>query len=441
MMGFSTSFLCLIITHIHSSLCSGPRTTLQGYGDLHDPKYEDMAITRDMYDINPYSSIKSRYTGLPINHDYCPIKITIYPSSVLEDIYVTHYPLMFSIACVLIFMFTSLVFIMYDFKVERRQRIVLKSAERSNAVVSKLFPSQVRDQILLDANNNTNSHQQSSSDVDEGVRERSNSISIRKQQRKTSITTGGEGGGEGEAFSVPKVSPRPIADLYPETTVLFADIKGFTQWSSSRTPTEVFTLLETLYGEYDKCATARKVFKVETIGDCYVAVVGLPEPRKNHAVVMVRFAIDMLQKADQLMQNMAISLGPDTVDLSIRIGLNSGPTTAGVLRGEKSRFQLFGDTVNTAARMESNGLPRRIHCTEATADLLVQAGKYHWVTKRDTMIEVKGKGLLQTYWVKSSSDVASVSSRSGATDVVVDTTFAGKNHLDTIIDKIDEYVS
>jgi hypothetical protein len=82
----------------------------------------------------------------------------------------------------------------------------------------------------------------------------------------------------------------------------------------------------------------------------------------------------------------------------VRFGLNSGPTTAGVLRGEKGRFQLFGDTVNTAARMESNGLPNRIQVSQSTADLLKADGKGHWLTLRQDLVNAKGKGLMQTYW-------------------------------------------
>lgn len=97
----------------------------------------------------------------------------------------------------------------------------------------------------------------------------------------------------------------------------------------------------------------RKVFKVETVGDCYVAVTGLPDPQPQHMVVMARFAIECMIKMKEVTSNLETTLGPDTADLVLRIGMHSGPVTAGVLRGEKSRFQLFGDTVNTASRMES----------------------------------------------------------------------------------------
>jgi class 3 adenylate cyclase len=192
----------------------------------------------------------------------------------------------------------------------------------------------------------------------------------------------------------------PIADLYPETTVFFADIAGFTKWSSSRSPDQVFRMLETLYGSFDKIARAYRIFKVETIGDSYVAVAGLPDPMKNHATVMVRFSIKVLSKMSEVMHALSHELGPETVELNLRVGLNSGPTTAGVLRGEKSRFQLFGDTVNTAARMESNGSPGRIHVSQSTADYLTAAGKGVWIRKREDLIVAKGKGTMQTYWIQ-----------------------------------------
>ena len=90
-----------------------------------------------------------------------------------------------------------------------------------------------------------------------------------------------------ESQSTSIFKTKPIADLFPEVTVMFADLVGFTAWSSTREPAQVFTLLETIYHEFDQIAQRRRVFKVETVGDCYVAVAGLPEYRKDHAVIMV----------------------------------------------------------------------------------------------------------------------------------------------------------
>jgi class 3 adenylate cyclase len=182
-------------------------------------------------------------------------------------------------------------------------------------------------------------------------------------------------------------------------TQLHRDIVGFTAWSSVREPCQVFTLLETVYHAFDEIAKRRRVFKVETVGDCYVAVVGLPEVRHDHAVVMARFARDCMLRMWTLTKKLETSLGPDTGDLTMRMGLHSGPVTAGVLRGERSRFQLFGDTMNTCARMESNGKKSKIHISEETANLLINVGKGAWVKPREDAIYAKGKGELKTFWL------------------------------------------
>jgi class 3 adenylate cyclase len=123
-------------------------------------------------------------------------------------------------------------------------------------------------------------------------------------------------------------------------------------WCSQRSPSQVFTLLETLYGSFDSIARRRGVFKVETIGDSYVAVAGLPEPRSDHAVVMARFARDCRAKMASLVGKLEKSMGPDTGELKLRFGLNSGPVTAGVLRGDRSRFQVRtpSDSLHGAVR-------------------------------------------------------------------------------------------
>jgi class 3 adenylate cyclase len=174
----------------------------------------------------------------------------------------------------------------------------LNTAEKSNAVVASLFPADVRDRLLQAQQEET-----------------------KKNSKEDAFRVKGLDGSQGLSNNY---EGSPIAQLYPDTTVLFADISGFTAWSSSRQPSEVFHLLESAYNAFDKIAHDHDVFKVETIGDSYVAVCGLPKPRKNHAVVMARFAAECQEKAVQTFIDLESSLGPGTADLSFRFGLNSG---------------------------------------------------------------------------------------------------------------------
>ena len=231
------------------------------------------------------------------------------------------------------------------------------------------------------------------------------------------------------AATINESPDRPIAEQFPNTTVvclidgvlcfhwrdyvplltfrnssfslqMFADLVGFTAWSSDRQPEDVFLLLETLYERYDTIAKEFNIFKVETVGDCYMAVAGLPKPNKHHALAAARFAYECLLATTEIMTDLEVKLGPGTTSLGLRVGLHSGTVTGGVLRGEKARFQLFGDTVNTASRMETNGVPGRVQVSQTTADLIAASGKQHWLTPRKEMIKAKGKGKMQVYFFK-----------------------------------------
>ena len=135
-----------------------------------------------------------------------------------------------------------------------------------------------------------------------------------------------------------------------------------------------------------------------------MAVCGLPDPCKDHALVMANFARDCLTEMIRLTKQLEWDLGPETSMLNMRFGLHSGPVTAGVLRGRRARFQLFGDTVNKASRIETSGKSGRIHLSKETADLLIARGKSHWVEKREDAVTLKGLGNLNTYWLNFRSD-------------------------------------
>jgi class 3 adenylate cyclase len=142
---------------------------------------------------------------------------------------------------------------------------------------------------------------------------------------------------------------------------------------------------------------ARFLTCLSSLPHSYMAATGLPNPQSDHALRMVKFARDCMLQMAVLLEDLGLSLGADTIDLAMRVGMHSGGVTGGVLRGDKTRFQLFGDTVNTASRMESNGMKGKIHCSQTTADALITAGKTQWLTSREDKITAKGKGEMQTY--------------------------------------------
>ncbi|KAL7562125.1 hypothetical protein ACA910_019867 [Epithemia clementina (nom. ined.)] len=374
----------------------GPEVEFLGEGDLHGTKYDGFVRFSYMATLGERALHERLYSGFPLSTKYCPYWIRLFPSDTMKEQHESNDPIIFTIVTVSIFIFTTLFFLVYDCVSERRQKKVLQVAVQSTAVVSNLFPQVVRDRIFR-------------SQEEKAIRkERVSTAKLRLQQFLRNDDRAH--GMEMQAGNAHEGENVPIAELFSDTTVMFADIAGFTAWSSVREPAQVFTLLETLYGSFDRLAARRGVFKVETIGDSYVAVAGLPEPRADHAVVMAKFAREVREKTRENVETLGTTLGPDTADLEIRIGLNSGPVTAGVLRGERARFQLFGDTVNTAARMESTGLVSKIHISQSTADLLIKAGKSHWISKRDGEVEAKGKGKIQTYWAEPKTRGPSTSS-------------------------------
>eukprot|EP00934_Nitzschia_sp_Nitz4_P001455 Nitzschia sp. Nitz4//scaffold32_size149145//139255//142862//NITZ4_002902-RA/size149145-augustus-gene-0.44-mRNA-1//1//CDS//3329548138//1455//frame0 len=358
---------------------NGPSLNFLGFGDHHDSEFDDMFAEASYSELHNFKSGVNVYSGLDVSEDLCAYNFRVYPSKQFESLYETNTPAVYTVVTVAIFLFTSCVFMLYDWFVEQRQRRVMSAAVKSSAIVSSLFPKNVRERLFNLENN-------------------ANTRASPKIKLKSFISDENPSSKNMDDASTEPTS-QPIADLFPDATVMFGDIASFTSWSSTREPSQVFILLETVYGAFDKLAARRGVFKVETIGDSYVAVAGLPDPRDDHAVVMARFAHDCCLQMHKLMAKLSVTLGPDTEDLTMRFGLNSGPVTAGVLRGQKSRFQLFGDTVNTASRMESTGERNRIQVSQSTADELIKHNKGHWVTSRLEEVAIKGKGMMTTYWV------------------------------------------
>jgi class 3 adenylate cyclase len=221
-----------------------------------------------------------------------------------------------------------------------------------------------------------------------------------------------------------------MADLFPDVSVLFADIVGFEAWSSQREPTQCLTLLEAIYAEIDHLAKQQGIFKVEAVADCFTAAAGLPKARSDHAEALLQFAHDCCKCFKETTKDLEVTLGPDTSDLSLRVGIHryvaidrrgcvalpfpgwlltqgpmlccflnhSGPVTA--LRGDRSRFQLFGEVVTTAQHIMHTSTAGKIQLSHETYQLLPPMLQEEWVTiENPTTMVAKGEDPVTKYWL------------------------------------------
>ena len=183
-----------------------------------------------------------------------------------------------------------------------------------------------------------------------------------------------------------KESPATIADSHDEVTVLFADIVGFTRMSAHAAPYDVVELLNAVFSDFDELADRHGLEKIKTIGDAYMVVGGLTRPRPDHTAAVVAFAVDILHAVRR-------HHGPHGESIGLRVGIHTGPIVAGVIGRRRFIYDLWGDTVNTASRMESHGLENVIQVTPAVRAKL--NGQYQFVPRGP--IDVKGKGPMTTY--------------------------------------------
>jgi adenylate cyclase len=178
--------------------------------------------------------------------------------------------------------------------------------------------------------------------------------------------------------------PNSIADHFDEASILFADVVDFTPLAGRLDAREVVGLLDRLFTSFDELVDRHEVEKIKTIGDCYMVAAGVPRQRPDHAHALARLAIEMRDCATRCVADR---------DVRLRIGISSGPVVAGVIGRRRFLYDLWGDTVNMASRMESHGTPDEIQITRSTRELLDD----HFVTEPIGLVEVKGKGQIETW--------------------------------------------
>jgi class 3 adenylate cyclase len=179
-----------------------------------------------------------------------------------------------------------------------------------------------------------------------------------------------------------------IADAFPDVTVLFADLVDFTQRSQRSTPAQVVQVLDELFSAFDQLARRHGLEKIKTIGDAYMVAGGLPNPRPDHAQAVAEMALAVREEV-------ARHLDPSGQPLQVRIGIDTGPVVAGVIGRNKFIYDLWGDTVNTASRMESHGVPGCIQVTASARQRLRDGYRF----QRRGPIQVKGKGKMETWFL------------------------------------------
>ena len=362
------------------------------------------------------------------------LTVTVFPTHALINRYVSNLPVTITAGVVAIIVGITLVFGIYDYVQRHRTQLLARMAMVAGRIVREVFPENVRDRLYaltaqrlqesprvkeeddpelggvawhesLDAPP-TPQHREAVSRVSDasathtgrfsidgdalgGVRQMMRRLLSWPARESQRMSTWSQAAPEAEAAP-------PIADHFDDCTVLFADIVQFTAWAATKSPERVFEVLEAIFREFDASARRHGVFKVETIGDCYMACTGVPTPSGTHANRMADFALSLMPRLARACE--LCGMEPDT--LQVRVGMHSGSVTAGVLRTDKSRFQLFGDTVNSASRMESTGEAGRVQCSADTAALL-SAAMSHTLERRG-MIEAKGKGSIEAHWVLDS---------------------------------------
>jgi class 3 adenylate cyclase len=179
-----------------------------------------------------------------------------------------------------------------------------------------------------------------------------------------------------------------IADAHTEVTVLFADLVGFSKLARGVSASELVRMLNRIFSTFDRIVRDEGVEKIKTIGDCYMLVGGIPVARDDHAPAVARVGLAMLEALKTFNQEQG-------TELEIRVGMHSGPTVAGVIGIHKYTYDLWGDTVNIASRMESTGLPGRIQLSAKTAERL--QGLFNLESRGD--VDVRGIGHIHTYLI------------------------------------------
>ena len=370
---------------------NGQNARYLGAGDLHNPSFDHMGESQT---IAYLTEVKDGFSGNRIDYEHCPFTLSIYPSALTQQDFHSKGPALYTSMVVTLFAITVLILYTYD-KIKRNRH---GGFGKSFAALERIFPQdEVRPSIGKRVMNK-----------------------LKKYKRKRN--------GLGKAASMPhfhaafsalphgKGADKIKTDPFSNATVMFADITGLEAWGSDKDPEERATLLETVHRTLNVVAKRHGVFQVEMAGDCFVAVTGVQDAEDDHAVKMACFVSDSRKRTNELFKNMQVK------GLSVRFGIHSGHVQAGMYEEDNSRFQLFGETVDTTYQMLTSGKPNKIHVSVETAELLNLAGRSDWITARKDLVLVKGKGEMSTFWIKPKKCLATMDAFKSDASTVSETT-------------------
>ena len=284
----------------------------RGKGALQETTYNDMKRT---------VILDSEQDGEDDHqtHDICTYVLSMYPTRELHGQFTSHDPFLHALVVPAIFALTAVIFMFYDWTIKRRKERVVLTVQKTEAIVSSIFPKNVRgrllDNVAMEDSRIKNQVNMTMGPSKTPTLYRIQPVSAQEKEEDEENLAGGS--------QIYKNASKPIADLFPDATVLFAEMDGFSAWNSLRQPSEVFEFLETMYRAFDQLARRHKVFKVETVGDCYVAVAGLPELRIDHALAMTQFAAACMVECGRICSILTRDFGPDTESMALRMGLHT----------------------------------------------------------------------------------------------------------------------
>lgn len=352
----------------------GPIATYLGPGDRHSRSYDNMMETRSMSFL---ADLHEDYSGVKLNFEPCPFSLYVYPSHEMDDHYTTNQGRVSASAVLTLFFFATGILFVYDNCVAKSTR-----DDRSVVVLERLFPGDT-----------------TQSTIPERVKKTINKMAPR--QEWTHATTPSQF--KATIQSISGYRDRAMSqDLEMfEATVLFADIYGLDAWNAGREAKEKTNLIDVVHRTLKMVAKRYGISNVELSDDCFVVIRGSMGVDDNHAAALTRFACDCRKRVSEKFKALQAR------GLAMRFGLHSGHVQGGGNGVDNATYQLVGDTVDIAYQILLSSRAGKIHISVDTAECLNLAGKGDWLSPREDLVLVKGKGEMPTFWIKQKACLAS----------------------------------